>query len=334
MEKTMTSKQLVKDAIHFGRPARLPFTGMMANTDFSGDTVAVFPDMGVEWWLGGGGTDEWGCRWEVDEGHNDMGQVKNTVLKDLDKYREVIVPDALNPKRYAHWEAILQRAEAEDKYVVCCNGSYVFERSHFLHGFEETLVDIMTEPEMMQSFLQHLADYHFKTIEYINKNFPGRIHGYRGTDDWGTQTSLLIPPNSFIEVFKPIYREIFSALHDAGMDSWMHLCGQVYDIISHLIDAGLDVINLMQPNVFPISRLADFKGKICFEVVADEQLTLPNGDKELLTKEIKELLNACCSELGGLVAVQLSTMHYDGDGITLETGEHCYNEYKRLDPFK
>ncbi|MCF6174894.1 MAG: hypothetical protein L3J71_03920 [Victivallaceae bacterium] len=330
----MTSRELVKQTIHFQRPARLPFTGMMANTEFSGDTVAIFPDMGPKWWLGGGGKDEWGCLWEVSEEHSDMGQVKNIVLEILDKYAEITVPDALNPERYAHWEEILQKAEVEDKYVVCCNGSYLFERAHFLHGFEATLMDLMLEPEIMEKFLRHIVDYHFKTVQYINDNFPGRVHGYRGTDDWGTQTAALIPPHSFVELFKPLYNELFAAIHAAGMDAWMHSCGQIMDIIPHLIEVGLDVINIMQPNVFPIERLAAFKGRICFEIGADAQRTLPSGDKELLTAEIEKLLDCCCADKGGFIEMQLSKMNYDGDGIAADIGAFCHQEYRRLDPFK
>jgi len=47
-----------------------------------------------------------------------------------------------------------RRAVREDKYVVCCNGPYLFERAYFLHGFEDTLMDIMVKPETMGAFLR------------------------------------------------------------------------------------------------------------------------------------------------------------------------------------
>ena len=114
----MTSRELVQRAIHFTGPARLPFTGSMGETDFSGDTVAIFPDFGTKWWLGSGGKDEWGSLWEVDPGHNDMGQVKNVVLEELADFAKLKIPDASDPRRYHGWEEILARAEREQKYVV------------------------------------------------------------------------------------------------------------------------------------------------------------------------------------------------------------------------
>ncbi|MHC4871629.1 MAG: uroporphyrinogen decarboxylase family protein [Planctomycetota bacterium] len=329
----MNSIDVVRNSIRFQAPERLPFTGNMSETDFSGDTVAIFPDMGSAWWLGDGGTDEWGCEWEVDPDHKDMGQVKNIVLKDVNDYNDLKVPDASDPKRYGHWPEIIERAEKEKKYVVICNGSFIFERFHFLHGFEDTLIDILAEPETVKKALRHIVEYHLATVKYIKDNFSGRIHGYRGTDDWGSQQSLLISPDAFADVFKPIYTDIFSAIHDAGMDAWMHSCGQIFDVMNHLIDAGLNVVNVMQPNIFPIPELAKFKGKINFEVCADTQTTLPGGNQESAAAEIRGLVESCCNDKGGLIEVKLNRMHYDGENIPEEMGLFCHNEYQKNDPF-
>ena len=327
------SKELVRRAINFEKPERLPFTGSMGETDFSGDTVAIFPEFGLKWWLGGGGTDEWGSLWEIEPGSKDMGQVKNIVLENLEDYMSVVVPDAFDPKRYSGWDKILEQAELEGKYVVCCNGPVLFERAHFLHGFENTLMDIMAEPELMRAFLRRLGKYHLDTVAYINANFAGRIHGYRGTDDWGTQHSALISPEAFKDVFQPVYKEVFQAIHDAGMDAWMHSCGQIYDIIPLLIEAGLDVINLMQPNVFPIEKLAGLKGRICFEICADAQNTLLTGTPDELRKEINLIIENCCTQNGGLIEVKLDRMYFEGDGVRQEYGRISHEEYRQRDPF-
>ncbi|MEI6422635.1 MAG: uroporphyrinogen decarboxylase family protein, partial [Lentisphaerota bacterium] len=315
---TMTSKELVKRAVHFKKPDRLPFTGSMGETDFTGDTVAIFPEFGQKWWLGGGGTDEWGSLWEIEPGSKDMGQVKNIVLENLENYMSIEVPNALDPKRYSGWGKILDRAEKEEKYVVCCNGPFLFERAHFVHGFENTLMDIMAAPDLMRAFLKRLGKYHLDTVAYINANFAGRIHGYRGTDDWGTQQSALISPESFRDVFQPCYREIFKSVHAAGMDAWMHSCGQIYEIIPLLIEVGLDVINLMQPNVFPIERLSAYRDKICFEMCADAQNTLPEGNRKALAEEIRKLLDTCCADDGGFIEVKLDRMYFEGDNVSME----------------
>ena len=272
--------------------------------------------------------------WEVDPGHNDMGQVKNVVLEELADFAKLKIPDASDPRRYHGWEEILARAEREQKYVVVCNGPYVFERAHFLRGFENLLIDILAEPELTRQFLTRLARYHLETIAYIEKHFPGRIHGYRGTDDWGTQSGPIIAPEVFAALFKPLYQEIFGRIRGAGMDVWLHSCGQILDILPHLIEAGVQVVNLMQPNVFPIPRLAAWRGKVCFEVCADAQTTLPKGDSAAVAHEVQALLDACCARNGGLIEVQLDRMYFEGDGVRREMGTVCHAEYRRRDPFR
>jgi len=330
----MTSRELVRRAIRFQRPERLPFTGSMGETDFSGDTVAIFPDIPCKWWLGGGGEDEWGCQWEVEPGTKDMGQVKNIRIPDLNDLSALQMPNAADPARYRGWPEILARAEAENKYVVCCNGPLLFERAHFLHGFENTLVDIACEPELVIAFLRRLAEYHFATIRHIQQNFPGRIHGYRTTDDWGTQQAAIISPASFAQVFQPVYRDLFAAVHAAGMDAWLHSCGCIHAILPLLIEAGLDVVNVMQTNAFPQAKLADFRGRISFEICADAQTTLPTGEPEAIQREIAALLASCAAPDGGVIEVKLDRMYFDADGVTPATGELCHATYRRLDPYR
>lgn len=328
------STKLVRHAIHFTGPSRLPFTGSMGETDFSGDTVALFPDFGNQWWLGGGGCDEWGCEWVVNPDARDMGQVKNIVLPHLADYQHLVVPNALNPQRYAAWEPVLARAEREGKYVVLCNGPFLFERAHFLHGFADTLIDILDNPELTQAFLRHLAGYHLDTVRYLQQHYPGRIHGYRGTDDWGTQLAPLIAPHTFAEVFQPVYAEIFTAIHQAGMDVWMHSCGQNLALLPALIEAGLDVVNLMQPAIFPIPRLKELRGRICFEMVGDMQTTLPAGDPAAIQQEIAAIIDACCTASGGLIVETMDRMFYESNDIAPATGCFCAAEYRRQDPWQ
>ncbi|MDD5706073.1 MAG: uroporphyrinogen decarboxylase family protein [Kiritimatiellae bacterium] len=330
----MNSRELTQRAIHFGHPQRLPFMGSIGKTDFSGDVVAIFPEFSLKYWLGGGGTDEWGCRWEVDPGFKDMGQVKNTVLPRLEDFETVTIPDALNPSRYAAWEPILARAEREGKYVVLCNGCLLFERAHFLHGFENTLMDSVLEPERMRAFLRHVARYHLDTIRYVREHFAGRIHGYRGTDDWGSQTGPLVSPRVFADVYQPVYAEVFAAIHEAGMDVWMHSCGQNLALLPLLIESGLNVVNLMQPNVFPLPRLAELRGRVCFEVCADVQATLPHGDRDLLASEIQALLDTCCTDGGGVIESTLDRMWLDAEGLDPEIAALCHREYRSRDPFR
>lgn len=61
----------------------------------------------------------------------------------------------------------------------------IFERMHFLHGFEDTLCDIIELPEETEELARKLADYQIGIIEEAYRLGKGRIHCYDTTDDWG-----------------------------------------------------------------------------------------------------------------------------------------------------
>ena len=327
----MTSKELVSRAIHFQGPERLPFTSGMTETAYNGDTVEVFPAFDDAWGPDGG-VDEWGCFWEVMSGSKDIWRVRNIVVEHLADYAQAKPPDASNPSRYRHWDDILRRAEKEGKYVVAFSGP-LFMRMFFLRGFEDTLTDALLEPKLTGRFLRHVAQYHFQTVDYIRKNFAGRVHGYRIIDDWGMQTAPLVSPATFRDVFKPVYADMFRAVHEAGMDAWMHSCGQILPLLGDLIDAGLDVVNLQQPNLLPIPALEAFKGRICFEICADMQNTLLTGTEEQLRGEVREIIRHTAHENGGLIEYQLNAMLTGEYGVRPELARVCHDEYRKSDPY-
>jgi len=329
----MNGFERVRAAIRFGTPDRLPVTGSMMRCDFSGDTVAVFAETGFEHWLGGGGEDEWGCLWVVDPAHPNMGQVKNRVLTDLEAFAEVRVPDAADPTRYAHLPGILDRAEREGRYVVMCNGSLVFERMHFLYGFEETLVAIIQEPDLTRRFAEHLARFHIDTVQTLAKLFPGRIHGYRGTDDWGSQLAPFISPAMFATVFQPVYASLFASCHDAGMDTWMHSCGQVVPLIEHFIDMGVHIAQLSQPQVYPMPAIKPFAGRIAFEMNGDVQMTAETGDEKRIADEVAAIVDATCTPAGGLVVQQIDPDQAKANELPGHVAGVYAESYRRLDPY-
>ena len=68
-------------------------------------------------------------------------------------------------------------------------------------------------------------------------------------DDLGTQRGPLISLAMAAQVLMPLYRRIGEHIHAAGAIFCMHCCGAIHDLISHFIDAGVDVMNPLQPCV-------------------------------------------------------------------------------------
>jgi uroporphyrinogen decarboxylase len=85
------------------------------------------------------------------------------------------------------------------------------------------------------------------------------------TDDWGTQTSLMIAPAMWRKLFAARYRRLCDEAHRYGMHVVFHSCGNVAAIIGDLIDAGVDVLDPVQPEAMDLARVAkDYGGKVAF----------------------------------------------------------------------
>jgi hypothetical protein len=307
---SMTSYEVVRRAVEFQVPDRLPL-----RMDIFGCN-----DVHTVGWnqIGVGDkslyetVDEWGCTWVRSEMKN-MGQVKGHPLeswKALDHYRW---PD---PDDQAFYSGMEERfAGSEGKYVSTSIFMLLFERMHALHGFNQTLSDLYLERERIEALADRIVEIDLGIIENVARRFPGRIHGFGFTDDWGTQQNLIINPHLWVEFFKPRYRRLFDAMHAARWHVWMHSCGKVNAILGDLIEIGLDVVNLQQPRALGIEAIGEqFRVRICFESLCDIQHTLPFKGPDEIRAEARLLLEHWSTPQGGFILSDYG----DGEAIGVD----------------
>ena len=81
-----------------------------------------------------------------------------------------------------------------------------------------------------------------------------------------------------------------------GRKVWFHTCGNVWDIIGDLIDIGVDVLELLQPDIFGVERLArEYGGHTCFCCAVDHQRRAISGTREEIfayARQLQRLLGA------------------------------------------
>lgn len=250
--------------------------------------------------------DEWGCLWEsADNSGADMGQVKNIPVDSWETWENYVMPDPRAEGRFDGLEEALADAESKGLYVQLNSPQCIFERMHFLRGFENTLMDCLLEPEYISDMAEKLADYQIGIIEEAHRLAGSRIHCYDTTDDWGTQNSLMISPAVFRSIFKPQYKRIVDRCHELGMDIRLHSDGKLNDIIPDFIELGIDILNIHQPRLLGIDEVSKLaRGKICFEAAVDIQMTMPTNDKTLIEQEVKELCEKWATPDGGLIGVE------------------------------
>jgi uroporphyrinogen decarboxylase len=294
----MTSRDIVRRAIHFQRPPRLP-------VEMSSLGVSDTAYLPLRWPAGFTpaceGQDEWGCVWSHTELKN-IGQVTGHPLEDLRNLGRYPMPDYADDSRYVDAEAGLQRMEAHGLYVCCSLCQVLFERMHMLHGFANTLMDLHEDRPGMEALADRIVEVHVRFVQEVTRRFPGRIDGWNMTDDWGTQTAAFIGLNLWMEFFLPRYRRVFDAMHAAGCDVWLHSCGKVNELIEGYIHAGVNVVNLQQPRALGIVEIGRrYRGRIAFSSLADIQATLPGGDRRMIEDDAAQLMAHWAAPEGGFI---------------------------------
>lgn len=324
----MTSKERVRRAIEFKTPDRLPMEfeayGISDTAGFGWNQIGTGDNSKRET------LDEWGCTWTRSEVKN-MGQVTGNPLESWDKLSTYSFPDAEDPAFYEGMEERSRRLDRE-KYIKTGIFMVLFERLHSLRGFENLMLDFYLEREKLSALADRIVEFDVGIIRNTGRMFPGLIDGIGFSDDWGTEQAAFISVELFDEFFKPRYKKIFDACHEAGWHIWLHSCGKVTALIPSLIDAGVDVFNLQQPRVLDIERFGnEFAGRVCFSTCADIQHTLPFKSAGEIEDEVKLLLQHWATADGGFIVSDYGDSQ--AIGVTDEAKRAMFEAYRKHDFF-
>lgn len=338
----MNSYDIVLKNITFDNPERI---AIKYPTLGKGDIVRLFlqkprairdgevtPDMTKKVIPVPGEYDEWQILWENKEegGGLGLGQPVGFPIKDWDEdYENYKIPDPYALGRFDGLEEALSKAEAEGKWVQLNSQYCIFERLHFLRGFENTLIDMYTDREKFEELCDKLLDYQLAIVKQAVELGKGRIHSIDTSDDWGTQSALIISPELWREIFKPRYKILADEMHKHGIYMNLHSCGRINDIMDDLIEIGVDIVNIHQPNLLDLKEFGKkYAGKIVFDVAIDIQETLPTGDKDLIEQEVKDIIEYWGTPQGGIIAAEYRFLN--AIGVTQESfefGLECFEKH-------
>jgi len=249
-------------------------------------------------WEVGKFKDEWGCVFEnIQEGI--VGQVKDPLIKSLSDVKKVKPPYSLL-KDKVNVEKIDNLWEETDKFLL--GGDFLidpFERMQFLRGTSQLYMDIVDQPPEFFELRDIVHEYNLKELELWTKT---KVDGILFADDWGAQRSLLINPDLWRKLFKPLYKDYCELIHSSGKFAFMHSDGYIFDIYEDLIEIGVDAINsqLFCMDIEEIGKR--FKGKITFWGEIDRQHILPSKNGEDVREAVRKVKKFLYDNRGGVIA--------------------------------
>ncbi len=235
------------------------------------------------------------------------------VLEDVTEWKSVVkFPD------YEHipWEQIvageteamhLDKANfVQDLY--CAQG--LFERLHFLMGFENALCAIMEEPEAVSDLVAAIAD---KKIEFLQKaDYYYHPDYFTYLDDYAHMNGLFISPDTFREIFKPQIARIVEACNKTNMTFKQHCCGKMEDLLDDFLDIGITAFDPVQPvnNIPEMKKKTLGRAGIMGGLDVQNVVDRPGSTDEEIVAETRRCIDTY-GEGGGYVIFGASLSMYD-----------------------
>lgn len=310
----MNSRSLVKKTIGFDNPPRIPrhlWTLPWAKLHYEKELAAIqdrFSDdicwspnclkqqpkvSGVPY-NEGEYIDEWGCVFENRQA-GIVGEVKVPLLaswNDLDKVR--IPTEFLN----IDIEQINAFCMSSTSFVLAGCAPRPFERLQFIRGTDNIFIDLIDQPSQLIELVNKLHQFYLAECQLWAKT---DVDGLFFMDDWGSQNALLIAPELWRKLFKPLYKDYIDIAHQHGKYAFMHSDGYIKEILPDFIEIGLDAINcqIFCMDVADLGR--KFKGKITFWGEIDRQHILSNATRDEVTRAV-QLVKSSLYHNGGVIA--------------------------------
>jgi len=159
-------------------------------------------------------------------------------------------------------------------------------------GMEQALRIMLTNPDMFSAVIDRITNFYLKTNEIFYESTKGILDAVLIGNDFGSQTSLMVDPDSLREYVLPGTKKLIDQAKSYGLTVMHHSCGSIFPIIHDLVDLGADIIH-------PIQALASemdapnlkkhFNGKVAFCGGVDAQNLLVNGSAEEVAAKVIEL---------------------------------------------
>jgi hypothetical protein len=112
------------------------------------------------------------------------------------------------------------------------------------------------------------------------------------------------------------------------MHVYFHCCGYIYDIIPDLIEIGVDILNLNQPELLGIENLArNFGGKVCFNCPVDHQTVAIHGSDAEIRAYVERLYRQLGCFAGGYIGY---IEEYSSVGMSRANFESIVDAFENL----
>lgn len=194
---------------------------------------------------------------------------------------------------------MIKNAHENDQIAVGNMQCTVWERSWYMRGMENLMTDMMLDDPIAEAILDRVTNLAIHRAESYARNGVDML--FVG-DDIGMQHTIMMSEELYCQWLKPRITKVIAAAKKINPEIivFYHSCGFVTPFIPHLIEAGVDVLDPVQPECMRFEEIHEMYGdKLSFNGTIGTQTTMPFGTPEEVRREVFKNLNIA-GEKGGL----------------------------------
>ncbi len=201
-------------------------------------------------------------------------------------------------------EMIPRAKAAREKQAVMAGYMTPFYQHNLLRGLAQSLMDPHDDAELTHHIIKRISDFFYEYHLRMFETCGGLIDVSQVTDDFGSQTGLLISLETFRTLYRPQMQRFIDLCHSFGIKVFHHDDGAIRPLLPDLVEMGIDILNPIQhqcPGMEMEGLKRDFGQDICFHGAIDNQEILPFGSPEEVRAEVRHAIDALASDGTGYI---------------------------------
>ncbi|MCL2602978.1 MAG: hypothetical protein FWD90_00695 [Defluviitaleaceae bacterium] len=219
---------------------------------------------------------------------------------DLARMKEYPFPDFPGAD-YSHQRAEVEAIHARGLAAAAGLECTIWETAWYIRGMEELMMDMLTEDPMAEFLLDKITESAVaRAVSFTKAGCDILNFG----DDIGMQRTIMMSEKLYVDWIKPRFKRVIDEVRriNPQVICLYHSCGYVEPFIPHLIEAGIDVLNPVQPECMDFVKLHKQYGSvISFSGTLGTQTTMPFGTPDDVRRVVFENLETAGNKGGLLV---------------------------------
>jgi uroporphyrinogen decarboxylase len=250
-------------------------------------------------------TDPWGCVWET-RVDGISGTVTHNALSDWSAFADFAAPDpaTTDGRVPLDWEQVASGYDQAKREGRLASGGlphgHTFMTLMYLRGYENLLFDMADGDRRLHQLIDRIEQFNLAVVQrYLDAG--AEWMGF--AEDLGMQVGPMLSPEHLRRFIKPSYQRLMAPARAAGCIIHMHSDGDIRQLADHLIEGGVEVINL-QDLVNGIGWIREhLSGRVCVDLDIDRQQITRFGEPEDIDALIHEEVVKLGSREGGLMMI-------------------------------